>query len=115
MILQHISPGAPRESPSINELLGIRRRLAADQPLDAPVGGVQAAAEAVELGFDEVVQLPLPRPLGEPPGPMGPHFRASSARLPSSDLLKSSLSLQLCNLISPKLLYDCTTLSLSGS
>ena len=54
----------PADSPSIHELLGIRRRLATDQPLDAHIGGIQATAEAVQLGFDEVVQLPLPQPLG---------------------------------------------------
>ena len=58
-------PPGPLDSPSIHELLGIRRRLATDQPLDAHIGGIQATAEAVQLGFDEVVQLPLPQPLGE--------------------------------------------------
>ena len=57
----HLLVCAPLDSPSIHELLGIRRRLATDQPLDAQIGGIQATAEALELGFDEVVQLPLPQ------------------------------------------------------
>ena len=54
MIFQHDSPrplGGSLDSPSIHELLGIRRRLATDQPLDAHIGGIQATAEAVQLGF----------------------------------------------------------------